>query len=428
MAGFSNETVYGTNVDFSGSATVNPTVTANGQLLIGATAAPNIRVSTLTAGTGVSITNGPGSITISLAGGGVAVEHLTGSSGGQLNPDGSNNFNILGQDGIKVPGSGSTLTVTPRGSGTSNMFLGQGAGNLTLTGTQNVAYGATTLTGITGGSNNTAIGVIALQVVTSGDNNTGLGEGAGSHITTGSGNTAVGQACLTSITTGSTNTAVGRLALSTGNTGDNNTAIGGSALGGLGNGSNNTALGLASGGAYVGTESHNIVIKNSGVAAESNVIRIGTQGSGTGQQNVCYIAGITGVTVSNAKTVYLDTTTGQLGTAGGGFTWNNVTATSATMAANNGYQSNNAGVVTLALPSTASTTFGDTIRVMGFGAGGWTISQAVGQQIIFGSASTTVGVTGALASTNRYDCVELICSSTTGTWRVFNSVGNLTVT
>ncbi len=70
---------------------------------------------TLVGGTGVTITNGNGqsglTTTISLSGGGVAVEHLTGNSGGQLNPDGSNNFNILGLSGSKTSGSGSTLTI-----------------------------------------------------------------------------------------------------------------------------------------------------------------------------------------------------------------------------------------------------------------------------------------------------------------------------
>lgn len=64
MAGFDNEVMYANNVDFTGNAAVAGQVTTNGQLLIGSTAAPNIRVGTLTAGQGVSITNGAGSITV----------------------------------------------------------------------------------------------------------------------------------------------------------------------------------------------------------------------------------------------------------------------------------------------------------------------------------------------------------------------------
>ena len=48
MAGFDNDVVYGTNVDFSGGNPVTGKITANGQLLIGSTALPNIQVGTLT--------------------------------------------------------------------------------------------------------------------------------------------------------------------------------------------------------------------------------------------------------------------------------------------------------------------------------------------------------------------------------------------
>lgn len=64
MAGFVNDVMFANNVDFSAGFPVTGKVTADGQLLIGSTAAPNIRVGTLTAGTGISIINGAGSITI----------------------------------------------------------------------------------------------------------------------------------------------------------------------------------------------------------------------------------------------------------------------------------------------------------------------------------------------------------------------------
>lgn len=68
MPGFDNSVMYADNVDFSGASPVSAKVTLNGQLLIGSTAAPNIRVATLTAGAGATITNGAGAITIGLAG------------------------------------------------------------------------------------------------------------------------------------------------------------------------------------------------------------------------------------------------------------------------------------------------------------------------------------------------------------------------
>lgn len=64
MSGFTNDVMNAENVNFTGS---NPTVggvTADGQLLIGASTFPYIRPNTLTAGTGITITNGPGSVTV----------------------------------------------------------------------------------------------------------------------------------------------------------------------------------------------------------------------------------------------------------------------------------------------------------------------------------------------------------------------------
>jgi hypothetical protein len=69
MGGFSNvgtdDVVYADNVDFSGDEPQTKGVTADGQLLIGSAVAPNIRVATLTPGTGISIVNSAGGISIS---------------------------------------------------------------------------------------------------------------------------------------------------------------------------------------------------------------------------------------------------------------------------------------------------------------------------------------------------------------------------
>lgn len=64
MAGFDNNVMYADNVDFTGSADPSAKMTANGQLIIGKTGS-NPQINTLTAGTGINITNGPGTISIS---------------------------------------------------------------------------------------------------------------------------------------------------------------------------------------------------------------------------------------------------------------------------------------------------------------------------------------------------------------------------
>lgn len=88
MAGFDNDCVYCDNADFStagaGGGSATNGLQTNGQLWIGRTAlnagGTHIDVNTLTAGSGVSITNGPGTITIGLTGGG-AVNSITGGPG-----------------------------------------------------------------------------------------------------------------------------------------------------------------------------------------------------------------------------------------------------------------------------------------------------------------------------------------------------------
>lgn len=65
MAGIRNETLYGDNVDFSGATIPAPTMVSDGQLLIAATAAPNIRVGNITStGGSIVVTNGPGTINL----------------------------------------------------------------------------------------------------------------------------------------------------------------------------------------------------------------------------------------------------------------------------------------------------------------------------------------------------------------------------
>lgn len=66
--GFRNGVMVAYNVNFSGT-TETGEVVSDGQLLIGSTAAPYIKVGTLTAGNNVSITNGSGSITIAASAG-----------------------------------------------------------------------------------------------------------------------------------------------------------------------------------------------------------------------------------------------------------------------------------------------------------------------------------------------------------------------
>jgi hypothetical protein len=107
------------------------------------------------------------------------------------------------------------------------------------------------------------------------------------------------------------------------------------------------------------------------------------------------------------------------------FAWTVVTATTQAIAINNGYVSNNAGVVTMTLPSTAAV--GSIVEITGLGAGGWAMAQPASTLIHFGNTTTTTGVSGSLASTNAFDSVRIVCVVANTTWLVLSSIGNLTV-
>lgn len=108
-------------------------------------------------------------------------------------------------------------------------------------------------------------------------------------------------------------------------------------------------------------------------------------------------------------------------------TWTEVTGTSQAMAVFGGYTANNAGLVSLSLP-TGTVAVGDVIEVNGKGAGGFRITQAASQQIRYGNLSTTVGVGGSISSSAQFDCIRLRALVTTGlAWVVVSSVGILDV-
>lgn len=138
---------------------------------------------------------------------------------------------------------------------------------------------------------------------------------------------------------------------------------------------------------------------------------------------------VNGVTLVNGgtSTLYLSQDGTYTTPSGGGssFTWNTVTATTQTAAINNGYITNNAGLVTVTLPSTAAV--GSIVEIAGQGAGGWKVAQTTSVLINFGSAVTTTGTGGSLASTNQFDAVRLLCITANTGWVVLSSIGNITI-
>jgi hypothetical protein len=98
-----------------------------------------------------------------------------------------------------------------------------------------------------------------------------------------------------------------------------------------------------------------------------------------------------------------------------------VTGTSQSMAVNTRYIANNAGLVTLTLPTTASQ--GDTIPVRGKGAGGFKIAQNAGQSIVFGNQTTSTG-TGGSVTAIQGDNFSLECITANTGWMLVSDMGS----
>jgi trimeric autotransporter adhesin len=291
--GVTNEVVFVDNSGFVGSSTGT-----DGEVIIGSSSGSPIWA-TLTAGTDISIVNAANSITIS-ATGGAGIETIDGDSGSATGATVTFNANTNCGSTVQFVASGATVDLEVTNSSVQSTMIGLAAGN----------SGAS-------GDFNTALGSASCNSLTTGENNCALGSGTLQTCTTGSNNTAIGVSSLTSMAVVSNNVAIGHQSLTTlGGGGGNNTAVGYQALSTSGTGNTNIALGYQAGLNYFGSESSNIVIGNVGTFSESHVIRLGTQGSGTGQQNKFFIAGVNGVTLGGSPDVVtIDTSTGQLGVA-----------------------------------------------------------------------------------------------------------------
>lgn len=144
-------------------------------------------------------------------------------------------------------------------------------------------------------------------------------------------------------------------------------------------------------------------------------------GSSIGNPAAATITAGAGVTVTNGHNSIT------IAATGAGFTWNDVTGGSATMAAQNGYIADKSTLTTLTLPT--NNAIGDTIVIVGKGSGGWKIVYTTGQNIIFGSSTSTT-TTGFLSSNNANDVVNLVCTTASASAPIFTvtySIGNITV-
>jgi hypothetical protein len=280
-------------------------------------------------------------------GGGGSVNTLSGDTGSPASPTGGN-IDIAGGLNINTVSGVSTVTanlntsillpntssdgiqgvialgsVSPANDyfmhnyGTTNTFLGYNAGNMTLTSASTVAIGNKSGTALSSGLYNTLVGSFSGLSLTTGDTNCFFGWTAGQACTSGSSNCIFGTNALTTTTTASYNSVIGDSSLSILTSGNNNSALGWHCATNLLTGQFNLFLGSSSGINFVSNESSNILLMSSGVAADQNTIRIGTQGSGTAQQNKTYIAGIYNTSIGSTSGVVQIDNTGKLGSSTG---------------------------------------------------------------------------------------------------------------
>jgi hypothetical protein len=362
-----------------GTSTLTTELTGltNHNVLIGAGTATITNVAPSTAGF-VLTSNGaaadPSFQAVTISG---AVTTITGNSGGAESPL-AGNFNILGTGSITIAGSPNTETVQL--TGLTNHAILVGAGTATIT---KVGPSATT-------------GQV-LQNNAAADPSYSTATYPSIATTTGTILRADGTNWVKTTSTFADTYPASDLLYSNGA---------------------NTVTGLATANQSVLTTTTAGIPTWQSMATDGAVLI----GSTAGNPVAAVLTAGTGISIANGSNSIT------ISAAASGFTWHDVTSGSATLAANNGYIADKSTLTTFTLPT--NNAFGDEIKIVGKGSGGWTVVYGAGQNIIL-SSSTTTTTTGNLASTNQNDCCELVCTTASVTAPIFtvvSSIGNLAIT
>lgn len=347
--------------------------------------------------------------TITIDGSGVAPAlTLTGNTGGPISPT-SDNWNIVTANSTPVfSGSGSTLTLN---FSIDNLLLGSNGSSIT-TAVENVGLGQNALSSLIDGSYCTAIGFQSLQNCNS-YFNTAVGSETLNTLTTGSQNCAFGHKSL-NVCDSIANSAFGLFTLQSLTSGDGNTVVGAQAATNILTGAFNTILGANAGTLYSGSESRNILINNDGINGESNKIRIGNSSN----QNACYIAGITGVTVAASAPVAVSSS-GQLSSLGFGVSGRVLTSTGAgssptwqalptAIATINGDSGSITGSTVTIYANNSANTCGASIKFVNSGTTSTLNTTDSNFNVFLGTASGNTTVSGANNSAQgRLSCFSL---------------------
>lgn len=253
-----------------------------------------------------------------LSSGGVPMSSVNGNlfigdNAGNIGVSGTDNTAVGVSSGTSLTSaSSSTLLGSQSGNsiteGNSNTFIGYKVGNHTTTGDYNTFTGAQSGFSNVSGNSNCAYGMNSLYN-TSGNNNSSIGYASGFHLTTGNDNTFLGTFSGHNSTTSSKNVFLGVDSGLDNTTGNNNVYVGYEAGTASSTSSNNVALGHLSG-------FNNIVNNNTFIGSQSGYNSVG----GVGQTMIGYKSGYSDhyFTPTGNNNTLLGYKTGYLLTSGSG--------------------------------------------------------------------------------------------------------------
>jgi hypothetical protein len=303
-----NFTLTGSSNTGLGASTIDALTSGGNNVAVGANALTNVTTGSSNVGVGssvhISMQTGVGNVAV----GGSSAWMITSGSRNVAIGVNADQTNVTGNENVCVghsARSGASLTGT--------VSIGYQACRQLTSGASNTSVGYDSSTNITIGANNVTIGFESFSCGASSTRNTAVGSHAmdGTNVVSNN-NTAIGYNSLAAINGADNNVCIGDSSGVAITTGNNNVMAGNAAFSVMTTGTFNIGLGVSVGSALTGSDSSNILFSNAGSAGLSNTIVIGTQGTGSGQQDTCIIHGVTGVAVGTSSAVRVNAA-GQFG-------------------------------------------------------------------------------------------------------------------